>query len=155
VTEAALLKYAQRAPAAPSAPVPVHEAAAIAARRVVEQGMSGMQIDGQSDLGQSSLGQSAAHGHTQTPRDGQYSEPQGQQHAQPQPDGGVQMRRVPGSREPIESKSAIWATSANQYGRYHSAVPVDAMNAHVWRNPKPASFTRGEPRREANSGFIF
>jgi hypothetical protein len=30
-----------------------------------------------------------------------------------------------------------------------------ALNAHIGSNGKPATFTRGEPKREANSGFVY
>lgn len=76
-------------------------------------------------------------------------------YAQHDEDDGVVMRRVPGSRAPIESKSAMWATSANSYGRYLSAVPAQEINAHIGRNQKPSNFTRHEPKREANSGFAY
>jgi len=82
---------------------------------------------------------------------GSQFEPEQQPYAQ---DGGVQARRAPGSRAPMESKSAAWATS-NQYGRYADVLPQGALNSHVGSNAKPANFTRGEPKREANTGFVY
>ena len=142
-TEAALAKYAQRGvPPPPQRPVPVHEAAAADARRAVESTLGGrLEATRLSGGGGGDGGALAGHGqlHSQT---GAH-------------DGDAHMRRVPGSRAPLESKSAAWATSGSAYGRYGSVLPREALNSHVGHNGKPAAFTRAEPKREANAGFAF